>query len=406
MNQSTGLLTFRADFPILSSKMRGKDLVYLDNGATSLKPRAVIDAISDYYSSYSANIHRGVYEMSERATVDFDRARSDILSFIGGTERGQLLFTSGATESINLVAFSWAVGQLSSGDEILLTAMEHHSNLVPWQQVCRATGAILKFMDLTPEGTIVHDSIRGAFTDRTRLVAVTGMSNVTGYVPPHHQIIEVAAERGVPVLMDGAQLVAHKPVSVDDPPVDFLVFSAHKMCGPTGMGALFVRNERLAEMSPYKYGGDMIQSVTKNDATWARAPEKFEAGTPNIAGAIGFGAAVRYLQQVGMERIADHEVELGTYLRDSLEALDFVQAYGVPGTGTTSFNVNGVHPHDVGSLLDQQGIAVRTGFHCAQPFMDHFHISGTIRASLYFYNTVGDVDRLVAGLTRVYDIFG
>ncbi len=393
------------DFPILSARSRGKDFVYLDNGATSLKPRSVIEAITSYYTEYSVNIHRGVYEMSERATAEYDRSREDVAALIDAPTDGQVIFTSGTTESINMVAFSWAVGHVSSGDEILVTLLEHHSNLVPWQQVCRATGAELRFLPIGPDGVVSQDRIDEAITTKTRVVAVTGMSNVTGYVPPHHTIVATARERGAAVVMDGAQFVAHRPVSVQELPVDFLAFSAHKMCGPTGIGALYVAPGRVAEMEPYQYGGDMIQAVHATESTWAPAPARFEAGTPNIAGAIGFGAATRYVRDVGMDAIAAHETELGRYLRDKVGELDFVTLYGVPGTGICSFNVRGVHPHDVGTGLDQLGIAVRTGFHCAQPLMEHFNVTGTVRASLYFYNRPEDVDALVAGLVRIRDIF-
>lgn len=386
--------------------MRGRDLVYLDNGATSLKPSVVIDAIREYYSSYSANIHRGVYEMSDRATIAYDEAREAAKNFLDVRGKGEVLFTSGSTASINMVAFSWATSNLKRGDEIIITPMEHHSNLVPWQQVQRSTGAELRFFELTPEGAFADGSIEKAVTERTRLIAVTGMSNVTGYVPPHAEILNYARAKGIPVLIDGAQMVAHMPVSVSELDVDFLSFSAHKMCGPTGAGGIYVRSDRLAEMQPYQFGGDMIQTVSRENASWAGIPERFEAGTPNIAGTIGFGAAVRYLSDIGMDRIAAHEHTLGEYLHTRLAELPYIQMFGIGKTGIASFNMKGVHPHDVGSLLDRQGIAVRTGFHCAQPFMNHFGVKGTVRASIYLYNTEKDVDRLIEGLHRVHDIFG
>lgn len=406
MERTIDLNSLRSDFPVLSLQQRGKDFVYLDNGATSLKPRQVVDAITEYYTTYSANIHRGVYEISQRATEAHDDARRDVLEFIDGTGRGELLFTAGSTHSINMVAASWGEVNLREGDEIVITVLEHHSNLVPWQQAAGRSGAKLVFVPVERDGTVLMDRVREVLSSRTRIVTVTGMSNVIGYIPPIREIAEAAHGVGAAILIDGAQLVAHEPVSVTDLGVDFLAFSAHKMCGPTGIGALYVASERIAEMEPYQFGGDMIQSVSQESATWAMVPAKFEAGTPNIAGAIGFGAAVRYLREIGMDRVAEHERSLGTYLHQRLKELPFIEKIGVDGTGIASFNIRGIHPHDVGSLLDQQGIAVRTGFHCAQPLMDHFHLTGTVRASLYLYNNESDVDRLIAGLERVNDVLG
>ena len=409
MTTVRNMADLRSDFPALSGTMRGRDLVYFDNGATSLKPQPVIDALNDYYSRYSANIHRGVYEMSELATAAYDRARESIYRFLSvDTETGEVIFTRGTTESVNLVATSWAREQLGPGDEIVLTAMEHHSNIVPWQQVARRTGAVIRYIPLTPEGFLTDEGITQIIGDKTRLVAVTGMSNVTGYMPPLERIIEVAHRHGALVLVDGAQLASHRPVDVGALDCDFLVFSGHKMCGPTGIGVLYAKKNLLESMEPFLFGGDMIREVTLEHSTWARVPEKFEAGTPNIAGAIGLGAAADYLMDIGMERIAEHEHRLTEYMTTVMHRFPFIRNYGDQSPdrrgGIFSFTIDGVHPHDVGSLLDQQGIAVRTGFHCAQPLMTHFGITGTIRASFFLYNTEEEIDQFARAVERLYEI--
>ncbi|MFW5776858.1 MAG: aminotransferase class V-fold PLP-dependent enzyme [Spirochaetota bacterium] len=390
--------------------MRGKPLVYLDNGATSLKPQSVIDAEIEYLRGISANIHRGVYELSERATNLFDEAREKVKRFIGASEEGEAIFTKGSTEASNIVAFAWGTKFLKPGDEILTTEVEHHANLIPWQEVSRRTGAELTFVELGPAGEITADAVEAALTDRTRVVAITGMSNVTGFMPPIAQISAAAHARGAIVVVDGPQLVSHYPVNVAELDADFLTFSGHKMCGPTGIGVLYGRKQILEEMDPLLYGGDMIVRVYRDRATYRGVPDKFETGTPNISGAIGLGAAVDYLSSVGMERIAAHEEEVLDYAVERLSAVDNVTLYGPRDVrqrgGILSFNVEGVHPHDVGSILDGEGIAVRTGFHCAQPFMRYLGTPGTVRASFYLYNRREDVDRLVAALARVQDVFG
>ena len=406
---ATDTITWRTDFPALDRDDAG--LVYLDNGATSLKPRVVIDAITEYYTDYNANIHRGVYEMSARATAAYDEARAAVKALLGVDDRqGELLFTGGTTEGINMLAHSWARHHVRRGQRIVLTPLEHHSNLVPWQQLARDLGAELAFFDLDAEGALTEATIDAAIDERTALVAVTGMSNVTGYRPPLEPIVRAAHERGAAVAVDAAQLASHHPVDVTALGVDFLTCSAHKMCGPTGIGALYARREHLEKMQPFQFGGGMIQNVGLHAATWARAPEKFEAGTPNIAGAIGFGAAARYLTGIGMHHVAAHERELGGYLNACVDERDYLRRYGkLPierAAGVCSFSVPGAHPHDVGSMLDQLGIAVRTGFHCAQPLMAHFGVTGTIRASLYLYNTRDDIDRFVSALDRVVDVLG
>jgi cysteine desulfurase/selenocysteine lyase len=395
--------------------MRGKPLVYLDSAATSLKPQTVVDAEVEYLTRISANIHRGVYELSERATVLYDESRDKIKRFIGAGTAGEAIFTKSATEASNIVARSWGRKFLKPGDEVLVTELEHHANIIPWQEVARETGAVLRFVPLGPGGLFNEDDVAGALTDRTRVVAVTGMSNVTGYQPPITEITRLAHDAGAVVVIDGAQLVSHASVDMSAIGADFLTFSGHKMCGPTGVGILYGRHERLEEMDPFLYGGDMIVRVYKDRATYKPAPDKFEPGTPNISGAIALGAAVDYLEGIGMEAIHHHEEELVRYAHDRLRALPGVTLVGptsADGTplagagGIVSFTLGDVHSHDVGAVLDSEGIAVRTGFHCAQPFMRFLGINGTVRASFYLYNRREDIDQLVAALGRVEELFG
>ncbi len=400
----------RSDFPILSRPMRGKPLVYLDNGATALKPQPVIDAEVEYLSDISANIHRGVYELSERATLLFDEAREKVKRFIGAAPEGEAIFTKSATEASNIVAFSWGRTYLKPGDEILTTEIEHHANLIPWQEVAKQTGAELRFVELEESGVITAEAVEAALTDRTRVVAVTGMSNVTGFMPPVAEIVRLAHAREAIVVLDGAQLVSHHPVNVAELDVDFLFFSGHKMCGPTGVGVLYGKRALLDAMPPLLYGGDMIVRVFKDKATYKPAPDRFETGTPNISGVIALGAAIDYLSEIGMERIAAHEESVLEYAVQRLSATEGVILYGPSDVrrrgGIVSFNMGETHPHDVGTILDGEGVAVRTGFHCAQPFMRFLGIHGTVRASFYLYNTRDDVDRLVAALDRVQEVFG
>lgn len=401
--------TIRRDFPILETKMRGKPLVYLDSGATSLKPQPVIDAEVEYLTRISANIHRGVYQLSEEATVRFDAAREAVRQFINAGERGDVIFTKGATESSNLVAFGWGRKFLKAGDEILTTELEHHANLIPWQQVASATGAVLRFVPLDETGRIRMDEIDSVLTDRTRVVTITGTSNVTGYRPPLADLAARAHAAGAILVVDGAQLVSHHPVDVQALDCDFLFFSAHKMCGPTGVGALYGRRELLENMDPLLYGGDMIVRVQRESATFKGPPDKFETGTQNIAGVLAFAAAVEYLQTIGMEAISRHEATLLEYARRRLAGVADIVLYGPaadadPG-GIISFNLGEIHSHDVGSVLDGEGIAVRTGFHCAQPLMQFFGIPGTVRASFYLYNSTEEIDRLVEALGKVRDVF-
>ncbi len=405
----TAIEQIRSDFPILQRTMRGKPLVYLDNGATSLTPVQVIEAESQYYTEYNANIHRGFYEYSEQATVAFDETRQLVRDFLHLPEGWQAIFTKSATESANLVAYAWARKFLTEGDEILTTELEHHSNLVPWQAAAQATGAVLRFIPLNEQGGLDISALDSLFTAKTRLVALSAMSNVTGYMPPLEPIVAAARACGALVYLDGAQLVSHHPVDMRQLDIDFLSFSAHKMLGPTGVGLLCARDEVLDAMDPFLYGGDMIQTVYPDHSTYEILPQKFEAGTPNIAGVIGFGAAIRYLQGVGMEAIAAHERRLLEMMLSEAEKRPFMQVYGDSNPahrgGIFSFNIDGVHPHDTGALLDSQGVAIRTGSHCAQPLMRHFSIPGTSRAVVYVYNSPADIQRFFQAIDRAHSVF-
>jgi cysteine desulfurase/selenocysteine lyase len=399
----------RADFPVLRQLMNGKPLVYLDNGATSLKPQSVIDREVEYLTTLGATIHRGVYEFSQRATEQYDAVREQVKAFIGARSEGEVIFTKSATEACNIIARSWGDAFLKPGDHILTTELEHHANIIPWQEAAKRTGAVLDFVDLGPNGEITVEEVEAALTDKTKVLAVTGMSNVTGYVPPIREIAAKAHAAGAVVIVDGAQLVSHHPVDVEALDIDFLTFSAHKMCGPTGVGLLYGKKHLLDVMPPFLHGGDMIVRVKREQSTYKGIPDKFEPGTPNIAGVIGLGAAIDYLTKIGMDKIAAYETELAGYARERLEGLSKITTYGPPGAnagGIVSFNIGDVHPHDAGSILDAQGIAIRAGFHCAQPFMRFLRIHGTVRASFYLYNTRADADALIAGLAKVEEIFG
>ncbi len=397
----------RADFPILSQTVNGRPLVYLDNAATTQKPRQVIEAVARFYETSNANVHRAIHFLGERATELYEGARARVAAFIGSPAPEQLIFTRNATEAINLVAYAWARPRLRPGDEILTTPMEHHSNLVPWQQVAAATGATLRYVDLTPEGALDMDSFRRQLSERTRLVAVTQASNVLGTLPPVREICRLARQADAVTLVDGAQSVPHLPVDVRELGCDFLAFSGHKMLGPTGIGGLWGRRELLEEMEPFLFGGDMISAVTLYGAQWAELPYKFEAGTPNIAGAVGLAAAVDYLAALGMEEVHAHEQRLVAYALERLAELGGVEVYGPPPprSGLVAFNVTGVHPHDVATVLNEEGVAIRAGHHCAQPLMEWLEVPATNRASFYVYNTEEDVDRLVAALARTKEFF-
>ncbi|TGM99481.1 cysteine desulfurase [Leptospira dzoumogneensis] len=407
---SFDLEKIRGDFPILSTQMNGKPLVFLDSAASSQKPKSVIDTIRKYYEAENANIHRGVYYLSQKATEKYEMTRIKTSRFIGAACAKVVIFTRNTTESINLVAQSWGRTNIHEGDEIVLTELEHHSNLVPWQMLAQEKQAVLKFIPLNQDSTLDLTNLDEIITERVKLVALAQMSNVTGTIHDLSAIIRRAREVGAKVLIDGAQGICHLPTNVQKEDFDFYAFSAHKMLGPTGVGILYAKEEILDTMPPWMGGGDMISKVWKDKSTYADLPARLEAGTPNISGVIGFGAALEYLESVGMQEIRNHELELLQYALDRLEDFGGLELYGTNDLskrgGVISFNFPGVHPHDVGSILDEEGIAIRVGHHCAQPFMDFKGIAGTCRASFYLYNTKEDVDSLLVGLKKVKEIFG
>ena len=396
--------TIRADFPVLSRTVYGKPLVYLDNAATSQKPRSVIKALTDYYETYNSNVHRGVHALSMEATDRFEEARQKVASFVNAERPESIIWTRNATEAINLVANTWAQEHVKAGDEIVVTQMEHHSNLVPWQKVAKEKGATLRFLPLAPDGTLDLEDVDSIINDRTRLVAVVHVSNSLGTVNPAKLLSAKAREVGAAVLIDGAQSVPHMPVDVNDLDCDFLVFSGHKMLGPTGIGVLYAKLDVLEEMEPFLRGGEMVLEVWNDRATWNELPMRFEAGTPNIEGAIGLGAAVDYLEAVGMENVAQHETQLTHYALKSLRELELLEVFGPRDAsqrgGVISFHHPDVHPHDIGTFLDREGIAIRTGHHCTMPLMRALGVPATSRASFYIYNTEDDADALVDALER------
>jgi cysteine desulfurase/selenocysteine lyase len=397
----------RADFPILRQKIHGRPLVYLDNAATSQKPQRVIDAISSFYSTTNANVHRGVHALSEHATEQFELAREKVRAFINAPKVEEIVFVRGATEAINLVAQSFGRSRLRRGDEILVSAMEHHSNIVPWQLLCESTGAVLRVAPINDDGELVVGEFEAMLGAKTRLVALAHVSNALGTINPVRQLIAAAHSRGIPVLLDGAQAIPHLKVDVKALDCDFYVFSSHKMFGPMGIGALFGKADLLESMPPYQGGGDMILSVTFEKTIYNRVPYKFEAGTPDVGGAIGLGSAIDYLNSLEMEQIAAYEYDLLVYATAAISRVPGVRLVGTARqkAGVISFLLGDIHPHDIGTILDQEGIAIRTGHHCAQPVMQRFGVDATARASLAFYNTREDIDRLVAGLERVKEIF-
>ncbi|MBA3443287.1 MAG: cysteine desulfurase [Gemmatimonadales bacterium] len=397
----------REDFPILRQRVRGKTLVYLDNAATSQKPQVVIDAVSRFYTDENANIHRGVHYLSERATEAYDEVRETVARFLNARSGREIIFTGGTTDGINLVAQSYGRSQLKPGDDILITVMEHHSNIVPWQLLCEATGARLRAVAITDSGELDLDSFQQLLGDRTRLVAVGHVSNALGTINPVKQLIALAHARGIPVLVDGAQAVPHLRVDVQDLDCDFFVFSGHKVYGPTGVGVLYGREALLEKMPPYRGGGDMISTVTLQHSTWAPLPAKFEAGTPMIAGVMGLGSALEYVTRLGLDSIGSWEHELLSYATQRLGEIEGVRLIGTARSkaAVVGFLLEGVHPHDIGTILDDQGVAIRAGHHCAQLVMERFGISATARASFAFYNTPAEVDSLIAGLHTVKKMF-
>jgi cysteine desulfurase / selenocysteine lyase len=397
----------RADFPILKRTVHGKPLIYLDSTATSQKPQAVLDIMNDYYLTCNANIHRGVYEISETATRRYEEARSKVARFINAKSSREVIYTRNTTESINLVAYSWARANLHEGDVVLLSKMEHHSNLVPWQILAGERGITLRYLDVSPRGTLVLDDLR-EMLEGVRLVSVTQMSNVLGTINPVAEIIREAHAAGALVLLDAAQSVPHLPVDVQALDVDFLAFSGHKMCGPTGIGILYAKRDLLQAMPPFLGGGDMISTVTLDGFTTNELPWKFEAGTPAIAEAIGLGAAVDYLTGIGIENIHSRERELAAYALDKVRGMQGVTVYGPDADekgGVLSFEIKGIHPHDIASLLDSEGICVRAGHHCCQPLMQHLDVPALARASFYVYTRFADIDALVEGIAKVQKVF-
>ena len=391
----------REDFPILSRKVNGQPLVYLDNAATSQTPKQVVEVISDYYYRYNANIHRGVHKLSQEATDAYEKARATIQNHFNAAHPHEIIFTAGTTESINCIASGYA-SLLKKGDELLISALEHHSNIVPWQMLCEKTGALLKVIPMTHQGTLDMNAFERLLNSKTQLVFVNHVSNALGTINPIQEIIDKAHQKGAKVLIDGAQASPHIKADVQALDVDYYVTSAHKLCGPTGVGMLYGKSALLNALPAYQGGGEMIATVTFEKTTYADLPHKFEAGTPNIAGGIAFGAALDYMNGIGIETIASYEAELLAYATTALQRIDGLKIYGEAKekTAVISFNVGSIHPYDIGSILDQMGIAVRTGHHCAQPIMDFYEIPGTIRASFSFYNTFEEIDCLEAGIRR------
>ncbi|HYX92399.1 MAG TPA: cysteine desulfurase [Myxococcaceae bacterium] len=398
----------RADFPALHQMVHGRPLVYLDSAATAQKPQAVIDAVSRFYERDNSNVHRGVHTLSERATAAYEGARDKVREFLNAADSSELVFVRGTTEAINLVAHSFARPRLSAGDEILITGMEHHSNIVPWQLVCGERGARLRVVPIDERGELPIHELEAAIGPRTRLVSVAHVSNALGTINPVGRIVELAHQKGVPVLVDGAQAVPHLEVDLRALGCDFYAFSSHKVFGPMGVGILYGRRALLEEMGPYQGGGDMILSVSFERTVYNRVPYRFEAGTPNVGGAVGLGAAIDYLRRLDRAGAAQHEAALLDYALERLGEIPGLSLVGTPSqrAGVVSFVMEGLHPHDVGTVLDREGVAVRTGHHCAQPLMDRFKVQATVRASFAMYNTREEVEALVRGLLRARELLG
>jgi cysteine desulfurase/selenocysteine lyase len=399
----------RKDFPILDREVYGKPLVYLDNAATSQKPRQVIEKLVDYYENYNSNIHRAVHSLGEEATAAYEEARAKVAKFINAPSPECVIFTRNTTEAINLVAYTWGRANVREGDEILLTQMEHHSNLIPWQRLAAEKGATIRYIEMTDQQTLALDGLENLFEARTRIMAMPHVSNSMGTINPVEKIAPEARRNGTAFLVDGAQGAPHLPVDVRAIGCDFYALSSHKMLGPTGIGVLYARRELLEEMEPFLGGGEMIRRVDFEGATWNDLPWKFEAGTPNIADAIGFGAAIDYLNDLGMENVRQHEIEITEYALNRLGEFDDITLYGPPDPrergGVVSFNFGDLHPHDIGTVLDRHGVAIRAGHHCTQPLMRTLGVSGTARASFYVYNTLEEVDVLVEALEAAREFF-
>ncbi|AZU63838.1 cysteine desulfurase [Neobacillus mesonae] len=399
----------RSQFPILDQEVNGKPLVYLDSSATSQKPIQVIEAVNKYYREYNSNVHRGVHTLGTKATDAYEGAREKVRKFINAKSTQEIIFTRGTTTSLNTVAASYAATNLKQGDEIVITYMEHHSNIIPWQQVAKRTGAELKYIPLQEDGTISLDDVRATITDNTKIVSVMQVSNVLGSINPVKEIAKIAHDHGAIMVVDGAQSAPHMKIDVQDLDCDFLAFSGHKMCAPTGIGVLYGKKHLLENMEPIEFGGEMIDFVHLYESTWKELPWKFEGGTPIIAGAIGLGAAIDFLNEVGLDNIAEHEHKLAAYALDKLSSVEGISIYGphdgAKRAGLVTFNIADVHPHDVATVLDAEGIAVRAGHHCAQPLMRWLKQSATARASFYLYNNEEDIDKLVEGLVKTKEYF-
>jgi len=400
--------SIRKQFPLLAQSVRGKPLVYLDNAATTQKPQAVLDTLSHYYAAGNANIHRGVYALSQDATQAYEGARSKVAKFLNAASPTEIIFTRNATEGINLVAQTFGRSMVAAGDEVVISEMEHHSNIVPWQLLCEEKGAKLRVAPINDDGELILDELAALLGPRTRLVSIVHMSNSLGTINPVRRIVDLAHEQGIPVLIDGSQAAYHMAVDVRALDCDFYVVTGHKLYGPTGIGALYGRSRLLNDMPPYQGGGDMISSVTFEQTTYNELPHKFEAGTPHIAGAIGLGAAVDFLTEVGFDAIASHERRLLDYATGMLSELPGLRFIGTAREKASilSFVLEGVHPHDVGTVVDTEGVAIRTGHHCTQPVMDRFGVPATARASLAMYNTTDEIDHLVSALSKVREVFG
>ena len=398
----------RADFPILAEKIRGKDLVYLDNSASCQKPNAVIDSISHVYQHEYANIHRGVHTLSVRATDKFEAAREKVRGFINAASTKEIIFLRGTTEAINLIAQTYGKANIKAGDEIVITAMEHHSNIVPWQMLCELTGAVLKIAPMNVQGELLYDEFAALLNDKTRLVAVTHMSNALGTINPVKKMIDAAHALNIPVMLDGAQAIPHLAVDVQALDCDFYVFSGHKLYGPSGIGVMYGKQALLEAMPPYQGGGDMIRTVTFEKSTYAALPHKFEAGTPSIADVIGLGAAIDYLNEIGMANIASYEAELLAYATQQAKQIKGLRIIGEAEDkgAILSFTLDHIHPHDIGTMLDSLGIAIRAGHHCAMPVMDFYGVPATARASFAMYNTKAEIDVLISGIKDLIKVFG
>ncbi|MCO4849397.1 cysteine desulfurase SufS [Bacillus vallismortis] len=396
----------REQFPILHQQVNGHDLVYLDSAATSQKPRAVIETLDKYYNQYNSNVHRGVHTLGTRATDGYEGAREKVRKFINAKSMAEIIFTKGTTTSLNMVALSYARANLKPGDEVVITYMEHHANIIPWQQAVKATGATLKYIPLQEDGTISVEDVRKTVTSNTKIVAVSHVSNVLGTINPIKDMAKVAHDNGAIIVVDGAQSTPHMKIDVQDLDCDFFALSSHKMCGPTGIGVLYGKKALLENMEPAEFGGEMIDFVGLYESTWKELPWKFEAGTPIIAGAIGLGAAIDFLEEIGLDEISHHEHKLAAYALERFRQLDGVTVYGPEErAGLVTFNLDDVHPHDVATVLDAEGIAVRAGHHCAQPLMKWLDVTATARASFYLYNTEEEIDKLAEALQKTKEYF-